>query len=71
MATTHQVRAQVLFSLNELDEWLAKQSAARLDPDWSAHFSLARHEIKLALSDQSKLEAVPRTSAPPGSPIGN
>jgi hypothetical protein len=70
-AATGTVRAQGLMALNELDQWLAKQSTNRLDPEWKAHYAQVRHEIALRLADPSFPSPARERPVPPGSPIGN
>ena len=69
--TTSQLRAQSLMAIKNLDRWLAKQKPSRLDQDWAAHYSQARHLIAAMMDDPAKMVPAQNTSAPPGSPIGN
>ena len=66
-----QVRAQAFFSIQQLDQWLAKQKPSRLDTDWAAHYAMARHEISAMMNDPSRMKPSGTYSTPPGSPIGN
>jgi hypothetical protein len=68
---TSQVRAQALVSIQNLNQWLTKQSKKRAGDDWAAHYAKARLEIKLWLEDPSRLAPESKKPSPPGSPIGN
>ena len=67
-ASTDQVRAQVWQQLDGLDEWLQQQ--ATVDPDWQAHYRLARALIKSGMGNPLPAEQV-LPKPPPGSPIGS
>ncbi len=69
-ASTGQVRAQALVSIESFNKWLAKQKDKRLDDDWLAHYAKNRREIALWLDDPSGFTPQGRTRVPPGSPIG-
>ena len=66
-----QLRAQALFTVQELDNWLGKQKPGRLDSDWAAHYARARLMIAALLNEPSSLAPAKPRPAPPGSPIGN
>lgn len=71
VSVTSGVRAQVLWSIRELDRWLGKQNSSRLDREWAAHYAQARLGIKAMLNDHSAIKPTQAQPAPPGSPIGN
>jgi len=66
-----EARGQALAAIRELDLWLAREAERRLNPEWSAHYGLARHEIALFLADPERLAPPSKRQAPPGSPIGD
>jgi len=71
-----QIRAQALFSIQKLEDWLGVQaivelSGAQPDVEWAASYAKARQDIALWLSDPDKMAPANAKPAPPGSPIGN
>ena len=66
-----QVRAQALLAVQELGQWLERQSPLRLDADWNAFYAQSGHAISAMLNDPARVKPVPAPKPPPGSPIGN
>jgi hypothetical protein len=70
-SVTPEIRAQSLATVRELDRWLEKASGSRLNPAWSDHYELARHEIAMRLTGTPGQVPAGKRPSPPGSPIGN
>jgi hypothetical protein len=66
-----QVRAQAFLALQELAQWLERQSSLRLDTDWNAFYAQSSHAISAMMNDPARVKPVPAPKPPPGSPIGN
>jgi hypothetical protein len=66
-----QVRSQAFLTIQNLDQWLARQSPLRTESNWTAFYARARYAIAAMMNDPSKASPVESPPAPPGSPIGN
>lgn len=70
-ASSGQVRAQALLSIQSFNQWLDGQGNKRFDDDWISHYAKAKREIGLWLDDPSGFAPQSVSKTPPGSPIGN
>jgi hypothetical protein len=66
-----QVRAIAHDTISQLDQWLTARIGRENDPDWRAHFRLARHQIERVRHDPASLETLLPVTPPPGSPVGD
>jgi hypothetical protein len=66
-----QTRAQAFLTIQNLDQWLARQSPSRTERNWTPFYARARYAIAAMMNDPSKAAPVQAPPAPPGSPIGN
>lgn len=66
-----QVRAQALLFIRNLDQFLAAQKRGKMESDWYAFYTQARHKIDLMMNHPSQLKPASKPQVPPGSPIGN
>ncbi len=63
------VRAIALYTLHELDRWLARRSPG---PEvLNAHYRFAQFEIDRLLGDPAQIQFIVPRTVPPGSPIGS
>ena len=63
-----EVRGLALVAVDRLDGWIGTQ--APRDAAWAAHYAQAAWQIERWRRDPAVLDALPATTAPPGSPIG-
>jgi hypothetical protein len=70
-AAEARVRAQALLFIRNLDQFLAGQKRGKMESDWYAFYTQARHKIDLMMNHPSQLKAGSKPQVPPGSPIGN
>jgi hypothetical protein len=66
-----QTRAQAFLTIQNLDQWLARQSPLKTERNWTPFYARARYAIAAMMNDPSKAAPVQAPPAPPGSPIGN
>ena len=65
------VRAQAFLFIRNLDQFLAAQKQGKMESDWYAFYTQARHKIDLMMNHPSQLKPGSKPQVPPGSPIGN
>jgi hypothetical protein len=66
-----QVRATASLKLNELREWLTKQTAPGLDEGWRAAYFFGAEQIRRYLGDPKMFEIPRPLTLPDGMPIGS
>jgi hypothetical protein len=65
-----QIKAQAFLAVQELAQWLEKQSPLNIDDDWTAFYAHSRHAISTMMNDPALIKPDTAPKPPPGSPLG-